>query len=166
MEELQPKEEKRPTLLTVLCILTFVSIGINMLTLLVQLVAGPSSEEEILAERVELSRAISQMQDAGMDGVAQMLEQFMAMTAQIQENFYFAMAISLVTYVVGFFGALKMFQGEKIGFHLYIVYNLLSIGGIYLYVSPNNIPSMSIIFGLILSGAFIFMYSRNLSWLK
>ncbi len=166
MEELQPKEEKRPTLLTVLCILTFVSIGINMLTLLVQLVAGPSSEEEILAERVELSRAISQMQDAGMDGVAQMMEQFMAMTAQIKENFYFAMAISLVTYVVGFFGALKMFQGEKIGFHLYIVYNLLSIGGIYLYVSPNNIPSMSIIFGLILSGAFIFMYSRNLSWLK
>ncbi len=166
MEELQPKEEKRPTLLTVLCILTFVSIGINMLTLLVQLVAGPSSEEEILAERVELSRAISQMQDAGMDGVAQMMEQFMAMTAQIQENFYFAMAISLVTYVVGFFGVLKMFQGEKIGFHLYIVYNLLSIGGIYLYVSPNNIPSMSIIFGLILSGAFIFMYSRNLSWLK
>ena len=166
MEELQPKEEKRPTLLTVLCILTFVSIGINMLTLLVQLVAGPSSEEEILAERVELSRAISQMQDAGMDGIAQMMEQFMAMTAQIQENFYFAMAISLVTYLVGFFGVLKMFQGEKIGFHLYIVYNLLSIGGIYLYVSPNNIPSMSIIFGLILSGAFIFMYSRNLSWLK
>ena len=166
MEELQPKEEKRPTLLTVLCILTFVSIGINMLTLLVQLVAGPSSEEEILAERVELSRAISQMQDAGMDGIAQIMEQFMAMTAQIQENFYFAMAISLVTYVVGFFGVLKMFQGEKIGFHLYIVYNLLSIGGIYLYVSPNNIPSMSIIFGLILSGAFIFMYSRNLSWLK
>lgn len=166
MEDLQPKEEKRPTLLTVLCILTFVSIGINMLTLLVQLVAGPSSEEEILAERVELSRAISQMQDAGMDGIAQMMEQFMAMTAQIQENFHFAMAISLVTYLVGFFGALKMFQGEKIGFHLYIVYNLLSIGGIYLYVSPNNIPSMSIIFGLILSGAFIFMYSRNLSWLK
>lgn len=166
MEELQQQEEKRPIFLTVLCILTFINIGINMLTLLFQLAVGPSSEEEMLAERVELTKATSQLEDAGMDGFAGMMDQLMAMTAEIQESFYLAMIVSLVTYLIGLFGALKMFQGQKIGFHLYIIYSLLAVGGVYLYISPQNIPSISIIFGLILSGIFVFMYSRNLSWLK
>lgn len=137
-----------------------------MLTLLFQLAVGPSSEEEMLAERVELTKATSQLEDAGMDGFAGMMDQLMAMTAEIQESFYLAMIVSLVTYLIGLFGALKMFQGQKIGFHLYIIYSLLAVGGVYLYISPQNIPSISIIFGLILSGIFVFMYSRNLSWLK
>ncbi len=166
MEEINQQEEKRPTFLTVLCILTFINIGINMLTLLFQLAVGPSSEEEVLAERVELTKATSQLEDAGMDGFAGMMDQLMAMTAEIQESFYLAMIVSLVTYLIGLFGALKMFQGQKIGFHLYIIYSLLAVGGVYLYISPQNIPSISIIFGLILSGIFVFMYSRNLSWLK
>lgn len=166
MEELQQQEEKRPTFLTVLCILTFINIGINMLTLLFQLAVGPSSEEEMLAERVELTKATSQLEDAGMDGFAGMMDQLMAMTAEIQESFYLAMLVSLVTYLIGLFGALKMWQGQKIGFHMYIIYSLLAVGGVYLYISPQNIPSISIIFGLILSGIFVFMYSRNLSWLK
>jgi len=166
MEELHQQEEKRPTFLTVLCILTFINIGINLLTLLFQLAVGPTSEEEMLAERVELTKATSQLEDAGMDGFAGMMDQLMAMTAEIQESFYLAMIVSLVTYLIGLFGALKMFQGQKIGFHLYIIYSLLAVGGVYLYISPQNIPSISIIFGLILSGIFVFMYSRNLSWLK
>lgn len=166
MEEINQQEEKRPTFLTVLCILTFINIGINMLTLLFQLAVGPSSEEEVLAERVELTKATSQLEEAGMDGFAGMMDQLMAMTAEIQESFYLAMIVSLVTYLIGLFGALKMFQGQKIGFHLYIIYSLLAVGGVYLYISPQNIPSISIIFGLILSGIFVFMYSRNLSWLK
>ena len=120
----------------------------------------------MLAERVELTKATSQLEDAGMDGFAGMMDQLMAMTAEIQESFYLAMIVSLVTYLIGLFGALKMFQGQKIGFHLYIIYSLLAVGGVYLYISPQNIPSISIIFGLILSGIFVFMYSRNLSWLK
>ncbi len=166
MEEFHEQEEKRPTFLTVLCILTFINIGINRLTLLFQLAVGPSTEEEMLAERVELTKSASQMEDAGMDGIAGMMDQLMAMTAEIQESFYLAMSVSLVIYLVGLFGALKMWQGKKIGFHFYIVYSLLAVGGVYLYISPQNIPSISIIFGLILSGIFVFMYSRNLSWLK
>jgi hypothetical protein len=166
MEELHQQEEKRPTFLTVLCILTFINVGINSLILMFQLVSGPTSEEDLLADRVELARATSQLEDAGMDGFVGVMDQLMAMTAQIQENFYLAMIVALVTYLIGLLGAFKMWQGQKIGFHLYIIYSLLAVGGVYLYISPQNIPSISIIFGLILSGAFVFMYSRNLSWLK
>lgn len=159
-------EEKRPTFLTVLCILTFISTGMNILTSLFQLISGPSSEEELLQERVELTKAASELQDTGMDALAQMMEQVMAMTADIQANFYIAMTVALIAPILGLLGALKMWKGQKLGFHLYIIYNLLAIGGIYLYVSPQNIPSISIIFGLIFSGIFVFMYSRNLHWMK
>lgn len=164
--ELTQQEEKRPTFLVVLCILTFINTGLNILTSLVQLISGPTSEEQLLQEKVELTKAANEMKDTGMDALANMMEQLQAMTADIQANFYIAMTVALVAPLIGLFGALKMWKGEKLGFHLYIIYNLIAVGGIYLYVSPQNIPSLSIIFGLLLSGIFIFMYSRNLHWVK
>lgn len=164
--ELTQQEEKRPTFLVVLCILTFINTGLNILTSLVQLISGPTSEEQLLQEKVELTKAANEMKDTGMDALANMMEQLQAMTADIQANFYIAMTVALVAPLIGLFGALKMWKGEKLGFHLYIIYNLIAVGGIYLYVSPQNIPSLSIIFGLLLSGIFIFMYSRNLHWMK
>lgn len=164
--ELTQQEEKRPTFLVVLCILTFINTGLNILTSLVQLISGPTSEEQLLQEKVELTKAANEMKDTGMDALANMMEQLQAMTADIQANFYVAMTVALVAPLIGLFGALKMWKGEKLGFHLYIIYNLIAVGGIYLYVSPQNIPSLSIIFGLLLSGVFIFMYSRNLNWMN
>lgn len=160
------REEKRPTLLLVLCILTFINTGLTIITSLVQLVAGPSSEEQMLAEKVQLTKSANELKDAGMDAFAGLIEQMMAMTADIQANFYMAMTVAFVAPLLGLFGALQMFQGKKLGFHFYIIYNLISVGGIYLYVSPQNIPSISIIFGLLLSGLYIFLYSRNLYWMN
>lgn len=165
IDNTQP-EEKRPTLLLVLCILTFINTGLTILTSLVQLVAGPSSEEQMLAEKVQLTKSANELKDAGMDAFAGLIEQMMAMTADIQANFYIAMTVAFVAPLLGLFGALQMFQGKKLGFHFYIIYNLISVGGIYLYVSPENIPSISIIFGLLLSGLYIFLYSRNLHWMN
>lgn len=165
IDNTQP-EEKRPTLLLVLCILTFINTGLTILTSLVQLVAGPSSEEQMLAEKVQLTKSANELKDAGMDAFAGLIEQMMAMTADIQANFYIAMTVAFVAPLLGLFGALQMFQGKKLGFHFYIIYNLISVGGIYLYVSPENIPSISIIFGLLLSGLYIFLYSRNLPWMN
>lgn len=164
--ELTQQEEKRPTFLVVLCILTFINTGLNILTSLVQLISGPTSEEQLLQEKVELTKAANEMKDTGMDALANMMEQLQAMTADIQANFYIAMTVALVAPLIGLFGALKMWKGQRLGFHLYIIYNLIAVGGIYLYVSPQNIPSLSIIFGLLLSGVFIFMYSRNLQWMN
>lgn len=160
------QEEKRPTFLAVLCILTFVNTGLNILTSLVQLISGPTSDEQMLAERVELTKATNELKDTGMDAFAGMMDQMLAMTADIQANFYIAMTVAVVTPIIGLFGALMMWKGKKLGFHLYIIYNLIAVGGIYLYVSPQNIPSIAIIFGLLLSGLFIFLYSRNLHWMN
>ena len=93
-------------------------------------------------------------------------EKIQRMSVEVNDNFYFVSAFGLILTILGLYSALKMWKGSKIGFHLYIIYNLLSIGGIYLYVTPANIPTVFVVFNVVLSGIFILMYLRNLKWLK
>ncbi len=156
----------RPGFLTVLCVLSFITTGLGVLTNLFNFVSGPQSEEEMLEAKVALTQSISTFNDAGMSSLAEMFEKLQAMTEQVNDNFYLAAIISLVTVVIGLFGVLKMWQGFKIGFHLYIGYCLLSIAGLYFYVSAENIPTAVVVWNLVLSALFIFLYSRNLKWMR
>ena len=73
-EVLEPEEKKtRPGFLTVLGILSFISIGMNLALLLFQLISGKPSEAEMLQEKVALSESITEMEDLGMDSFASSL---------------------------------------------------------------------------------------------
>jgi hypothetical protein len=156
----------RPGFLTVLCVLSFISTGLSLISGLVSLVLGPSTEEQMLEAKVEMTRAIGDLKDAGMASWVDLMEKLQAMSEQINDNFYLASTLSLLTVIIGFYGVIKMWKGFKIGFHLYIGYCLLSIVTLYIYVSPSNIPSWIVIFNLLFSGLFIFLYSRNLKWMR
>lgn len=161
------EEEQRPRFLTVLCILTFISTGFSIVAGLYNLVfIGKKSEEAMLDAKVEMAQAIDQLREVGMTSLVDMMEKIERMSVEVNNNFYLSSLITLLTVGIGLFGAFKMWKGFKIGFHLYIIYNLLAVGAIYLYVSPGNIPSFIIIVNVILSAVFVFMYSRNLKWMK
>jgi hypothetical protein len=101
-----------------------------------------------------------------MESFAMMMEQIGRMTVSINDNFYANGILSIVVMVTGLIGVIKMMQGNKLGFHLYIIYSLCSIGQLYIFVSPADIPSFVVIWNLVISGVFVLMYSRNLKWLK
>ena len=158
--------EKRPNFLKVLCILTFISSGLGIISTIFQLLFGPKSEEIMRIEKVALASQISEMKDLGIDLMVDMLDKIGNMSHQLNENFYLAHLIGLLTASLGLYSALKMWQGFKFGFKLYTLYSLLAVIGTYLYISPSNIPSFVIIFNLLFSALFIFLYSRNLHWMK
>ncbi|MBL4861901.1 MAG: hypothetical protein JKY09_02645 [Crocinitomicaceae bacterium] len=160
------ENERRPQFLKVLCILSFISIGMNFIFSLGGLLTGPTTEEDMLDRKVESATSISELKDVGMYSMAELMAKLERMAIEVNDSFYFATLISLITIGIGLYGVLKMWAGAKIGFHLYIIYCLLSIGAVYLYVSPSNIPSMVVIFNLLLSGMFVLMYSRNLKWMR
>ena len=160
----QPAE--RPTFLKVLCILSFISIGLSLIFSLGSVFGGPQSEEEMVAQKVELLEANEELRDSGMDGFADMMEQMTRMNESINANFYMASVVSILALLIGFYGVFSMWQGKKLGFHLYIVYSLISVGQLYLFVSPADIPSIAIIFNLIVAAVFILLYSRKLLWMK
>ena len=157
---------KRPGFLKVISIMSFVGIGLSLLSSLAGLFSAKQSEEQLLAAKVEMSKAINDLQEVGMDSWVHFIRQLEAINVEINELLLLANGSSIIVGLIGLFGAIKMWNGFKIGFHIYIIYSLLAIGIIYLYVSPVNIPSVLIIFGSVISLIFILMYSRNLHWMK
>ena len=160
------EEKQRPGFLTTICVLSFISIGSNLIFGLIGFLSGPQSDEELLDGKVELAKSIGELKKAGMDSMIEIMEQLNRMTVEINDSFYLASILGLIVASIGLFGVLKMWKGMKLGFHMYIIYSLISVVSIYLYVSPANIPSFIIVFNLLISGLFIFMYSRNLHWMK
>lgn len=164
--DIENRPQERPVFLKVLCILTWISTGFSLIGAFIQLLMGPMTEEQLTESRVQMAEAISEMERSGMDAFSSFFEQAQGLSEDLQSHFYLAIAVAIISPLLGLFGALKMWQGRKIGFHLYIIYCLISIGGIYLYAHPSNIPTLSVVFGLIFSAGFVFMYSRNLNWMK
>ena len=163
IEEQQPK---RPTLLTVVCILSFISIGFSFLGSVSQMIKGPQSEEQMLDQKVELTKTATQLDQMGSDYFGDAVRKMIVMTENLNENYLMVNLVGLISLAIGFFGVLKMYKGFKVGFHFYIVYSLITIGQIYLFVGASFVPSMVLYWNLFISGLFVFLYSRNLNWMK
>ncbi|NVK65216.1 MAG: hypothetical protein HWE22_11555 [Flavobacteriales bacterium] len=166
-EFVEHEEQKtRPALLLVLAILSFISIGVGILSNTFGLISGPLSEEDIKVQRVEMAKQKSQLRGQGMSGMVSFVEKLEGMIEETNNNFYLSKGILFLTDFIGLFGVIFMLRRRKLGFHMYIVYSLLALGGMYLYVSPENIHMSLPIFNLIISGLFIFLYSRTLHWMR
>lgn len=166
-EEVQNLEQNnRPQYLKVLCILTFIYTIFSLLVALLGFLQGPLSSAEVEKQNVEFAKQIVQLQEIDANYMVGVMHQVQLMVEDMNTNFYIAMISKLVWASLGAFAALQMWKGKKIGFHLYIIYCLLEVVQLYLITSPSNIPMIIVIYDLIVSGIFVLMYSRNLSWLK
>jgi TM2 domain-containing membrane protein YozV len=168
MEELNVmnQEPKRPMFLKVLCVLSLLSMSVTFLGSINQMMNGPQTEEQLLNQKVELTKTASQLDQMGSSYFGDSVRKMIVMTENINENFLMVNVVTIISLVFGFFGVFKMFKGFKIGFHFYIVYSLISIGMIYLFVDVAYVPSMVLYWNLFISGLFVLLYSRNLSWMK
>lgn len=164
-DQMELEERKRPGLLTVLSILSFIYIGINLISNITQFFSGPYSEDQMYEMKVQSSEQITEMKSLGIDWAVEMLEKSQRMMEDINNHYYFALVITLVSLILGLVGVVMMLKQRKLGFHLYIIYNIISIGGLFLYVSPGNVPLFATIFNVILAGLFIFLYSRTLGYM-
>lgn len=164
--ENQP-EEKRPVILLVAAILSYISIGFALIAVVFNLISGPMNEDDILESRVANAKSKTEMRNAGgSETFINFFDKIQAMIEETNDHFYLANGLNLLVSGTGFFGVFFMMKRRKLGFHLYIVYSLLALSVMYLYVSPQNIPTISLVFGVIFSAGFVFMYSRALHWMK
>ena len=160
------EQVERPSFLKVLCILSWISTGIGIISGFFNLITGPFSEEEMLDQKVEMIKSIDELRTMGADQFANIFEQLQRMTEAMNSQFYYVQIVSLLVVALGVFGIYKMWTRSKLGFHLYIIYSLLSVLTVYLFVAPEDVPSIVVIINLVISAIFVFMYSRNLKWMK
>lgn len=159
--------EKRPTFLTVLCILTLVNVGLALLGEISFAASGPWDQSDFKAHEIEYAKQKAEISKQKLpEFFNEIMESAYQLEIDMHNNFYLVVIVSFAMYLIGLFGAIFMLQGRKLGFHLYIIYSLISVGSVYTYSRPENVHVSMIVMGLIFSGIFIFMYSRNLKWLK
>jgi hypothetical protein len=165
IDALEPKMN-RPKFLTVLCILTLINAGLSIISSFLSLLHGPISEDEMMEQRVQFLKLSDEMRTMDMSRLAEMMEQIQRLSEASNAYFYLSTVISMGILSLGIAGAVLMLRGRKLGFHLYIGYSLLTVLQLYFFASPADIPTIAVVFGLLFSGLFIFLYSRNLHWLK
>jgi len=132
-----PTEKKRPQLLTILCILTFIGSGL-----------GSVSNFFVYFYYNQIGELIQQenFPDLGFD---------LSIFTSISKSYFI---ISAMLQVISFTGARMMWQMRKAGFHMYAISQLLMliVSTIYIY-KPSGVFPM---FDLLLASTFILLYLR------
>jgi hypothetical protein len=166
MEDYTNEQKQRPQMVLVLGILSWIYIGFGLIATLNSFISGPISAERMEETKADMLGLINEAQNNDMASVAEMFAQIQHMQEVYNAHHYVFYGLSLFILAIGLLGVIWMFLGKKIGFHVYIGYSILSVTQIYLFLSPAEIPSVITVFGVILSSLFIFLYSRNLHWMK
>lgn len=137
----QGQDGKRPTLLTVLCILTWISSGLGALAYLILVVAGAA--------------------------MADVLGKIPGVGAMVTSGMIF-LVLALLACVAKIVGAAQMWKMKKMGFYFYAIGELvLFVSG---FMVVKDIPAEQgggfPVMGLVFSGVFIALYGMNLKKMK
>lgn len=119
---------KRPTFLTVLCILTFVWSGYTVLTSLLGIFTSNSFDQEEWQEiSVQVSGAMDQA-DSQTQDVMEMAMDAVASTIEAGiENAVMLGVVGFLAAALSFFGAFQMFKLKKMGYYLYILSKVVGV---------------------------------------
>lgn len=166
-EESQTRMNARPPKgLMVLLVLTWVNTLFSIVTTIFTLIFMRPSTQDLEQEKLEMAKSIVELKKLGMDSFVSLLERLQAMTEAMQPYFVQSNLVNVIVLACGAVAAWFMYQRNQLGFHLYIIYNLASVGSIYLFISPSLIPSVIILVNSLLSVVFVLLYSKHLPWLK
>jgi len=132
--------EKRPTGLTVLCILTFIGSGFMLLAYFISF----ALHDMILEQMLMLAETMSEPLNETYENAANTF----AKTSQA------SFLLLMIPYLFSLVGAGIMLNMRKIGFHLYVVGQILVLGLPMLVLKNDFSP-----FGLILALLFVALYA-------
>lgn len=144
MSEIAEQPNKRAEQLTILCILTFIGSGMSMFA------------NGLLFLSIEPIKQLIEQQDTY---TFLGTEMNMGFLLDISPFFFLFQALTLT---VSIMGAYQMWNLKKVGFHLYTVSQIVLLILPKLYINELPFPT----FELIISAIFVYLYSKNLSYLK
>ncbi len=163
---MEEQTAKRPTGLVVTCVLSGINIVLAAMGSLMSIAHGPLSSMELKEAKLDEIETIKGFEENGMADMADLMERIGKLTEILNEHVVLMSTITFIATVLGGIGVYFMFQGRKQGFQFYIIYSLLAIFVQYFFASASDIPTVLTLTNCLISGLFIFIYSRFLSWMK
>lgn len=168
-ETIQDKPEtRRPTFLTILCVLTFIGSGFG----LTSGVSNYINAEQAVNDKAMLQEAIDdareQLEEADGGPALELLDEFSESVndsytmENIRVNGLGNAGSSLVTLL----GALMMWCLRRVGFHLYVAGSILAMAVPYYAYGSGMIGMMNVLFTGAVGLLFIILYALNLKHLQ
>jgi hypothetical protein len=162
MESVNP----RPKGLFILLLLTFFNTGSSIFFGLLTVLFLRPTEVELKKEKLEMAKSIIEIKELGMDSLATLLEKVQGMTDVLNHHFLGVNLVNIGVCLLGGVSAFFMLQRNHLGFHGYIIYNLLASINVYFFVSPSMVPTVILIVNLLVSLVFILLYAKHLPWMR
>lgn len=158
---------KRPTFLTVLCIITFVVSGYNLVMAIVGLFSNKSFDP---AQWQDISNQMAEAM-AGTDSASQELAARMmeAMSSVMQAGIENAMTLGLVAVAasaISIFGAYLMFNLKQVGYYTYILAKVIGVLIPLIIFGVNIITIILYGFVALIGVLFIVLYGINRKYMS
>lgn len=156
---------QRPKMLVVLCILTFIGSGWNVLSNLFSLFASNTASMNIQMQ--QYSSMAGQLEEQGASAfwngfLNSSLEMLQATMLHAQEIHI----CNLVLYVVSLLGAILMYQLRRMGFYLYTTAQILLLFVLPYFVGFSTVVVIGMFFSGALALVFIILYALNLKYMN
>lgn len=156
---------KRPTFLTVLCILTFIGSGWGVLSQLFSLLF--TNLVDVSAQTEQLNTMMDNMESGAgtsfLSGILSSSQEVMQATMMHAKSIA---VISLVLFLLSLCGAILMFSLRRIGFYIYTVAQLLLLFVVPYFAGFSMIVVMGMLFSALFTVVFIILYALNLKAMR
>ena len=147
----EQKKKKLPAFLKVLCILSFVGIGLSVTMSL-------NSSFKIESEVDQLMQAQAQLENSGIN-----FGSFDSYAANLQQWGVLTYSYNIFAALILLLGVLLMWNLKKIGYYIYVVFEITPLILTIIFLGFGNMFSLiGYFFSFMVSLAFIIMYGVNL----
>lgn len=147
--ETTPK--KRPVGMTILLVLSFINACWNIFSSSISLIMKPGLTE--MRNNGQLEEMMKPFSAMGGD-FAKAMNDAMQIFSQIDSKFYL---ILIALFIASLIGVIKMFKGNKLGFHIYSIAQICMLIDNSVFVYPLQKPS-PFFSDLMLTAIFILLY--------
>ncbi|HKK39187.1 MAG TPA: hypothetical protein VJ949_07205 [Cryomorphaceae bacterium] len=163
IDHYESPRQTRPTLLTVLCVLTWVVSGYTILT--VPFNYFFSSEVTASTFQETINDAMAEMAEDSPEA-AEMMEGFMmaasSTVSNAIDNAGWIALTDLLVALLSAFGAYLMFKLRKSGFWIYVVAKVLGLISVFAFLGVNLLTAAGVSFAGFIGLILIILYGVNL----
>ena len=150
----------RPTLLTVICILSFLAGAFGLWSGISNAFTD-APQTELKEARTQMEEAMAQVGD-GNEMVTKMMESGMVMAEKAAENAKPIGYANIVLSLLSLFGVWQMWNLKKSGFWMYVAASVAGLIVPMVFLGGGMLTLMSVGFGGLISIVFIILYAVNL----
>ena len=152
---------QRPTLLTVICILSFI-MGLFSLWSGYRNAFTDAPQEALLEAKAQMEESMAQLGDQGTPMVQEMLESAITLAEKSVEKAKPMGYAEIVVALLSLFGVWSMWNLRKMGFWVYLLASIAGLAMPVVFLGGGLMTMLSVGIGGFISIVFIILYAVNL----